>query len=165
MPESVTPDRLLPCLLDRLMDDEPDKTQESRDRRVVSLRRYRQSVLADLEALLNAHSHGPEDELNELAHVRVSVVNFGIPDFGGLTATDISIREMERGMHQAILAFEPRVIASTLTVKVAAQTSEIAMVFEISGSLWAQPMPEQLYVRTEIDLETGQCQIKEGANG
>ena len=30
---------------------------------------------------------------------------------------------------------------------------------EISGQLWAQPVPLELLVRTEIDLETGQVEI------
>lgn len=166
MAESVTPDRLLPCLLDRLMDDEPDKTLESRDRRAVSLRRYRQSVMGDLENLLNAHSHCDDDELNELPNVRRSVVNFGIPDFSGASITDASARDLERTLQQAIQAYEPRIIPSTLRVRaMSSQSNEFGMAFEIHGSLWAQPMPEQLFVRTEIDLETGQCQIKERPNG
>ena len=30
---------------------------------------------------------------------------------------------------------------------------------EISGQLWAQPVPLELLVRTEIDLETGQVEV------
>ena len=30
---------------------------------------------------------------------------------------------------------------------------------EISGQLWAQPVPIELLVRTEIDLETGQVEV------
>jgi type VI secretion system protein ImpF len=32
---------------------------------------------------------------------------------------------------------------------------------EISGQLWAQPVPLELLVRTEIDLETGRVEIAE----
>jgi type VI secretion system protein ImpF len=31
------------------------------------------------------------------------------------------------------------------------------LAFEIRADLWASPMPEQLYLKTQIDLETGQC--------
>jgi type VI secretion system protein ImpF len=30
---------------------------------------------------------------------------------------------------------------------------------EISGQLWSQPIPIDLLVRTEIDLETGQVEV------
>jgi type VI secretion system protein ImpF len=35
------------------------------------------------------------------------------------------------------------------------------MLFEIEGDLWAQPMPLQLYLRTEVDLEVGQARVTE----
>jgi len=158
MGEPVTLDRLLPCLLDRLTDEEPDKRQEGRDRRVVSMRRYRQGVLGDLQSLLNAKNHSGDEELNEFPRSRVSVINFGIPDFSGVLASQDSLREMERGIYQAIVAFEPRVIASTLSVRGIERTEAgTSHAFEIRGTLWAQPMPEPLYIRTEIDLESGQC--------
>ena len=33
--------------------------------------------------------------------------------------------------------------------------------FEIDGELWAQPVPMRMYLRTELDLETGKVTIKE----
>ena len=33
--------------------------------------------------------------------------------------------------------------------------------FEIRGQLWSQPIPLQLYLRTEIDLENGDVSVKE----
>jgi hypothetical protein len=27
--------------------------------------------------------------------------------------------------------------------------------------VWAQPMPESLYVKTEVDLETGMCMLQD----
>jgi type VI secretion system protein ImpF len=35
---------------------------------------------------------------------------------------------------------------------------------EISGQLWAQPIPIDLLVRTEIDLETGQVEVADLAS-
>ena len=47
MAELTQQERLQPCLLDRLTDDAPEKTQESRDQRVVSLRRLREVTGAE----------------------------------------------------------------------------------------------------------------------
>ena len=48
MAELTPSERLQPCLLDRLTDDHPEEVKESRDQRVVSMRRYREAVLRDL---------------------------------------------------------------------------------------------------------------------
>jgi type VI secretion system protein ImpF len=36
-----------------------------------------------------------------------------------------------------------------------------ALVFEIQGELWAQPVPLELFLKTEIDLETGNFSVAE----
>ena len=169
MAETGPMDRLLPCLLDRLTDDEPHMTQEGRDKRVISMRRYRERVLQDLEWLLNAHCHGRDDPVEDYPQARQSVLNFGLPDFSGSTVSSGSAQDVERALLRAIQTFEPRILPNTLNVR-AIQAREDAyhgnaVVLEIQGVLWAQPVPERLYVQTEIDLETGQCNIKERGNG
>ena len=57
MAELTPMDRLQPCLLDRLTDDEPEVSREGRDKRIVSLQRYKSAVLRDIEMLLNAKKH------------------------------------------------------------------------------------------------------------
>jgi type VI secretion system protein ImpF len=61
MPELAVVEKLQPCLLDRLTDDEPKNTQESRTQRVISLQRYRQGVLRDLQWLISASAHLPHE--------------------------------------------------------------------------------------------------------
>src|SRR5687767_7146939 len=68
MPELNRDQRFLPCLLDRLRDDEPGKKEESRVHRVVSLQRYKEGVIRDLQWLLNASAHLPVAGRTE-AHV------------------------------------------------------------------------------------------------
>ena len=48
MAELTPLEKLQPCLLDRLTDDEPQKGEESRMQRVISAQRYRRGVLSDL---------------------------------------------------------------------------------------------------------------------
>ncbi|MFN5622686.1 MAG: type VI secretion system baseplate subunit TssE, partial [Planctomyces sp.] len=52
MAELTTQDRLQPSLLDRLIDHEPQQTQESRDKRVLSLKKLREAVVRDIGWLL-----------------------------------------------------------------------------------------------------------------
>jgi type VI secretion system protein ImpF len=39
--------------------------------------------------------------------------------------------------------------------------SHNTLTFIISGDLWAQPLPLQLSLKTEIDLESGQVKVEE----
>jgi type VI secretion system protein ImpF len=71
---------------------------------------------------------------------------------------------LERSIRQAIVDFEPRILPATLRVKAIEQTyleHHNVIGVEISGQLWAQPVPLELLVRTEIDLETGRVEIAE----
>jgi len=167
MAELTTSERLQPSLLDRLTDDEPDKKVESRDRRVMSMRVLRQAVLRDLAWLLNAASRPLDDEIHEFPLVAKSVINYGLPDLTGLTISGIRAGRMEQMVFDAVANFEPRIMRKGLSV-VAGRTDETTagnnkIQFEISGDLCPLPMPEALLVRTEVDLETGQSIVREGA--
>ena len=51
-----------------------------------------------------------------------------------------------------------------MSVKVAMRADDIsrrAMTFTIEGLLWAQPVPQSLYLKTELDLETGAVRVAE----
>lgn len=162
MPELMPYERLVPCLLDRLTDEEPTTRAEGRDRRVVSPRRYLDSVRSDLRNLLNTGAHALGEPIYDYPEVITSVVNYGIPDLCGITASGIEAGQMEHALRRAILAFEPRLIPETLQVRVYAESDEMssnALAFEIAGELWAQPAPEAFYVKTEVDLETGQWMV------
>ncbi len=168
MAELTTRDRLQPCLLDRLTDEHPESVGESRDQRIVSLRRYRMAVLRDLDWLLNTGAHGSTEDLSQFGYVAKSVLNYGIPDLCGLTASGLKPEEFERQLLEAIRHFEPRILPGSLSIEVQAgygRTDHNALTFEIRGDLWAQPTPDPLYVRTEVDLETGQCAVKDRPDG
>jgi len=156
-------DRLLPCLLDRLTSDEPGAKADTADRRWMSYQRYRDSVVRDLGCLLNTPRR-QQDLEDAGAEVRKSVLNFGMADIAGRSAAGIG-EEVRRHLIQAIQTYEPRILPETLTVKELESGEGGLLEFEIRGQLWAQPMPRELYIRTEIDLETGQCDLRGGAHG
>jgi type VI secretion system protein ImpF len=164
MAEQLTPqERLQPALLDRLTDDEPEKKLEPREHRVMSKARLRQAVLRDLAWLFNATRLETGLNLSKMPYVRRSVVNFGLPALSGETASTLEITDLERSIRQAILDFEPRILPNTLQVKALVEVSELdhhnVIGVEIQGQLWAQPVPIEMLIRTEIDLETGKVQI------
>ena len=164
MADHLTPqDRLQPALLDRLTDEEPEKTVETREQRVLSRNRMRQAVLRDLAWLFNATRIESGTSLAKTPYARRSVINFGLPSLSGQTASTIEITDLERAIRQAILDFEPRILPETLQVRALVEVSALdhhnVIGVEIQGDLWAQPVPLELLVRTEIDLETRKVEM------
>jgi type VI secretion system protein ImpF len=165
MAELLPQDRLQPSLLDRLIDDEPDKRSEAPERRVLTLARLRECTLRDLNWLFNATQMASERDLEDYPHVASSVVNYGLPAFSGTTASGLDIRSMEVALRQAILDFEPRLLADSVRVKARLVDSEEnahnRLSFDIECRLWAQPAPIALLLHSDVDLESGQTSVTE----
>ncbi|MGU7775896.1 type VI secretion system baseplate subunit TssE [Burkholderia sp. MR1-5-21] len=163
MADSPARDRLQPSLLDRLTDFEPDVRQEPRERRVLSMRALRDSVQRDLAWLLNANGVASVQDLSCYPHVATSVLNFGFPDIAGKTASGLDIVQMEKRVRDAIWAFEPRILRDSVRVSAIQQEETTGrhntVAFVVEGDLWAQPYPERLYFRTELDLEAGEVRV------
>lgn len=165
MAELTVRERLQPCLLDRLTDDEPGKQQESRAQRVISLERLRAAVLRDLSWLLNTGSLAQLEDLERYPEVARSVVNYGMRDLSGITASSLMIDDLARAIREVILFFEPRILPDSFHVRVLKEDEQMnlnAVTFVIQGMLWAQPMPLQMFMKTEVDLETGYINVREG---
>jgi type VI secretion system protein ImpF len=155
-------ERLQPALLDRLMDDEPDKKVESRERQLLNRTQLRQAALRDLAWLFNATRLG---DLVGNPHAEKSVVNFGLPSLSGETASTLDVVALESAIRNAILTFEPRVMAETLQVEALVSDLQLdhhsVISIQIRGDLWAQPLPIELLLRTELDLETGAVEVRD----
>lgn len=168
MPELTPQERLQPALLDRLTDEEPGKTKEAPEQRVMSKSRLRQAVLRDLAWLFNSTKPADADDLFDSPHIQRSVLNFGLPALSGRAASSLDITELERTIRQAIVDFEPRLLPASLEVKALALESALdhhnVIGVQIRAELWAQPVPLELLVRTEIDLETGRVEIADLAH-
>lgn len=165
MAELTASEKLQPSLLDRLTDEEPDKKDEPLSRRVMSMVVLRRAVLRDLAWLLNCPNKPLSDEIYEFPLAARSVLNFGMPDLAGLTASGIPAARVIGMVRDAIHTYEPRIVGQSLDVNVLdmsdSDSHNNGFTLEISGQLCPLPMPEALYVRTEIDLETGRCDLKE----
>jgi type VI secretion system protein ImpF len=165
MAELTQRERLQPSLLDRLTDDEPDQKQEPRTKRVLSPSRLRECVRRDLVALFNTSNLlNLIPEVADHPHVMHSVLNYGLPDFTGHTASTIDLAALEQLLRQVIWDFEPRLLRDSVQVKLAVDSEEMshnAMTFSIEAELWAQPLPLRLFLRTDLDLETGEVDVRE----
>lgn len=164
MAELTPNERLQPSLLDRLTDNSPKTETESREERVLSFRQLRKSVIRDLEWILNTGHLETTQDLSEYPEVRRSVLNYGIPDIAGATASSMDAYQLELALRQAILDFEPRILPHNLRIQIIRDDKEMSInsiILEIEGEVWGQPVPEHLYLKTVLDLELGLFQFPE----
>jgi type VI secretion system protein ImpF len=155
-------EQLQPSLLDRLIDNEPNKQRESYDKRVISPRRLRHLVLRDLTWLLNTTHLAATETLQTHPEVARSVLNFGVGEFSGQLVSSMDKARLEQGLRQAIIDFEPRILPQSLnirSIKEPVHENHNRLVFEIEALLWAQPAPSPLLLRTEIDLDEAEVTL------
>lgn len=150
-------ERLQPSLIDRLTDDAPTRLKDSPDAQAVSTAQLRRSVLRDLANLLNTSNLATIEDLSATPLAAQSTLNYGIPGFAGLIESSGRTGNLERELADAIKHFEPRIRPESIRVRARGgrDTSAVpSMVFEIEGELWAQPVPQQLFLETTIEVET-----------
>jgi type VI secretion system protein ImpF len=159
-------DRINPSLLDRLTDEGPGAPGRGASTTVSELRR---SVLRDLTWLFNTTRPFAPEVTEARPQVRNSVLNYGLPPLSGITASGLDIRQLERALRQAIIDFEPRILPDSVAVKAQLERDTLdhhnVVSLHIEGLLWAQPVPIELLLRTQFDLETGQSRVEETTAG
>lgn len=161
-------DRITPSLLDRLTDEAPDNPL-ARGGASMTLTELRRSVLRDLNWLFNTIRFLKDEESEAWPQVRNSVLNYGLPALSGVAASGIDLARLERALRQAILDFEPRILPKTISVKALLDRQSLdhhnTLSLQIEALLWAQPLPIELLLRTQLDLESGQNRVDETVAG
>ena len=162
MAEAALFERLQPSLLDRLTDDAPEETHETRADRVIDVRRLRDIVQRDLSWLLNTYNNAVEIDADRTPHVARSVLGYGVEDVAGTFSSGDRAELIRRSIRTAIETFEPRIRAGSIDVRIRVsredQTSIVS--FDIRADLWAEPVPMELYLRSDVDVTTGQIALE-----
>lgn len=130
---------------------------------IMSMDEIRSCVKRDLDWLFNSHQYSPLEELDDFPEVRKSVLNFGLPDMAGKTVSGSDVNMLEKLLKQVIIDFEPRILKRSLKVRInqeGSQSDHNALLFEIEGELWSQPVPLYLHLQTELQLDDGGMDIK-----
>jgi type VI secretion system protein ImpF len=162
MADHMLTERLQPSLLDRLTDEDPTNPKEARDDRVIDLRRLRDIIQRDLSWLLNTFDNSTIVDPDRYPNVLNSVLTYGVREVAGEFSTQNRALMIRESIQRAIEKFEPRILPSSLHVvlrdnKVAGQSM---VTFDIAAEMWAQPLPMELYLRSEVDVTTGELRLE-----
>jgi len=162
MADRTISERLQPSLLDRLTDDEPDKQTETRERRVIDIQRLREIVQRDLAWLLSTQNGDGWIEPERHPQTGRSVLNYGIADLSGRFASGDRAGAIRESIRQAIETFEPRLRHGSVQIELTSQIIDggVFVTFDIRAEMWAHPVPMELYLRSELDVTTGDIKIE-----
>jgi len=162
MADSLLTERLQPSLLDRLTDQNPDQKTEGREYRAIDLVNLREIIKRDLSSLLNTNSI--ESTLDKTTHPNVvsSVLNYGVSEVAGEFSTEIKAEMIRKSIVRAITVHEPRIIPGTAAVEMRAEegSSQMIVSFDIHADMWAQPVPIELFLRSKVDLTSGEVSLE-----
>lgn len=124
-----------PTLLDKLFDDAPQRHDDALYSKRLNLEELKDSLAADLEALLNSRRSSDLEELIEYPEATHSIATFGIRDFVGLSLSNPEDCSMICGtIKTAIERHEPRLVNVSVTlVEEAFSTNSLS--FSISATL------------------------------
>jgi len=146
-------------VLDRLMDEEPKRTQEPPMSRAQSLRELRAALRRDLEWLFNSRAT-IEESPESLKEVERSVYNYGIQDTSSLYLRSGKDQEaLARSIKTAITFFEPRLQSVKVVIQPASDDTR-GLHFTIDGLLRMDPAPEPIFFDTLLEPTSGEYKVK-----
>jgi type VI secretion system protein ImpF len=151
--------RIIPSVLDRLIDEDPDRVLEAPPSRSKSIEDLKQSVKRDLEWLLNTRQNaaGIPSELKELTH---SLATYGLPDFSAFSVKSPSDHaRMQRILETAISSFEPR-LENVVVTLIPVRDVEQKLRFRIDARLRVEPAPEPVTFDTVLQAVSNQYMVK-----
>jgi type VI secretion system protein ImpF len=151
--------RIIPSVLDRLIDEEPDRVFEAPTSRSDNIDDLKQSVRRDLEWLLNTRQDaaGVHSGLKELTH---SLATYGLPDFSAFSVKNPSDHvRMQKILEKAINSFEPRLESVRVTL-VPVRDLEQKLRFRIDARLRVEPAPEPVTFDTVLQAVSNQYTVR-----
>jgi type VI secretion system protein ImpF len=162
MADHMLTERLQPSLLDRLTDEDPTNPKEARDDRVIDLRRLRDIIQRDLSWLLNTFDNSTIVDPDLYPNVINSVLTYGVREVAGEFSTQNRALMIRESIQRAIEKFEPRILPSSLHVVLRnnKEAGQSMVTFDIAAEMWAQPLPMELYLRSEVDITTGELRLE-----
>jgi len=155
--------RYLPSLFDRLRDNDPRKRHEHPDAHTPSAVSMQRLIQRDLALLLSTCNLGAAIDATRHPHAARSAVNYGLPPLPGSLRASHSPAAVEKLVRDAIVAFEPRLIPESLSVRVLPPKGLGAynvIYLEIKALMHWSPYPLEFLARSVYDLESSHASIE-----
>jgi type VI secretion system protein ImpF len=122
--------------------DAPRGGRGPRTRQPITEALLRTEVTHDLEAMLNTVALEASLDMSDVPYVRRSILNFGIPDLANRTIDEARLTEIPEELRNAIINYEPRIVADTLSVErdTSVDASDLKVRFVVRAELMCEPV-------------------------
>ncbi|WP_241627461.1 type VI secretion system baseplate subunit TssE [Rosenbergiella epipactidis] len=153
-----------PCLLQRLLDEEPRTLTEVRGKFDFDERRMRALIQENIADILNTVNNERAVNNGRYLYSAASVVNFGIASMVGEYSMAQGWRQLEQQIREAIIRFEPRIAADTLVISLLGDIQSPArngiVHFEIRALVQLSAYSFGLSLNAHYDLENDSALVK-----
>jgi len=151
----------VPSVLDRLLDDNPKEQVESPSAMYFDLRRFKQVVARDLEALLNSRCIDLNEEIERYPYARESVINYGIIDLSSLSLLDPTDRaRLQDKIRITLERHEPR-LSKIRVVLDQPKELERMLRFRVDAVLKVHPNKPAITFDATLQLSSNSYHISE----
>lgn len=154
----------LPCLLERLLDDEPKNTKEPWDKYHYDQRMMKALILLNVSDILNNANSEPMLDINRHKEVTSSVINFGVSSKVGSYSNTHNWTRLEQLIRDALIRFEPRLIADSIIVSLNGErrspVKQGIISFNIHALVKWSPQPFDLCMGARYEVETGSINLQ-----
>jgi type VI secretion system protein ImpF len=153
MPRPEADQRLVPSILDRMIDERPRDSSDATGAFPRSLQNLKDAVKRDLEWLLNSRQ-AVADLPADLRQIERSTLTYGLPDFTSTCLSNLGDQDLlRRTVEAAIRIFEPRLMHVRVSVE-SGRELDRALRFRIDAMLKVEPEPEPITFDSVLQLAT-----------
>jgi type VI secretion system protein ImpF len=147
-------------LLERLIDEAPDRERDAPIAGSEAMQHLRQSVRRELEALLNARRRWRSTP-RTMTELPGSPIGYGIPDFAAGVFNNQGERDRLRlEIEATIRRFEPRFLSVRVHLIDDEKRLDASLRLRIDAVLHADPAPEQVTFDTIVDTVNDAVRIR-----
>lgn len=131
-------------------------------RSVITEGQLQRNVARDLEQLMNTVHLGSTLDLTEFPEARKSVLNYGFPDVMHRTIDEISVGDIGREIEEALLTFETRLVADSVSVRRDLVSDDLALKvrFLVRAELRCDPLNVPVEFIADLERDTGKIAIR-----
>ncbi|MCI3947903.1 type VI secretion protein [Pseudomonas syringae] len=152
--------KLLPSLLDRLLDDRPHQSMETASQRLCSLADYKASIVRDLEILVNTRQSLVAGELEGFANLSGTILDYGMPDFTSRSVLDPQDRLLIQRQLEKAISVGDRRFRSVKVQLLAQQTGQRMLTFRVDAVLRLQDISRQVSFDAVLQVNTQEYKVQ-----
>lgn len=147
-------------VLDRLMDDHPDETHETRNFSPTDLQAQKRMVARDMEHLLNSRRPDWQEALAGFPETAGSIFNYGIPDLSGLSLLSPDDRQYLRASLEQAISHNEKRLKNVRVILEMARNLERVLHFRVDAVLEIHPFRPAVMFDAVLQLNSNVYKVK-----